>query len=43
VLDQEGYDVSYIAHDTKKEALEALKIYREDIARGGVIAAMETD
>jgi hypothetical protein len=43
VLDQEGYDVSYITYETKKEALDALKVYREDISRGGMIAAMETD
>ncbi len=30
VVDSEGYEVSYIGHDTKREALESAKILAAD-------------
>jgi len=33
VVDDEGFDVSYVAYDTKREALDSLKVYRHDMTR----------
>jgi hypothetical protein len=33
VIDSEGYEVSYVGYETKKEALEAARIAKEDDIR----------
>jgi hypothetical protein len=30
VIDDDGYDVSYVGYDFKKDAIEALKIWRDE-------------
>jgi hypothetical protein len=33
VMDSEGYEVSYVGYETKKEAIEAARIAKEDDIR----------
>ena len=30
VVDSEGYDISYVSYDTKREALESARIYTQE-------------
>jgi hypothetical protein len=35
VVDHEGYDVSYVSYETRKEALHSLKVLQEETATSG--------
>lgn len=36
VVDHQGYDVSYVSYDTKREAVEAFKVLKSEQAEIGV-------
>lgn len=41
VIDLDGYDVSYVSYDTKKEALESARIFTQE--QNEMIAVEMTD